>query len=74
MSQTHSKSRERAEIAFANAQSQFFARNSAVEEQDSIVLAREEKTRRLREARLAKELTDREAAIVSLLAKRARTA
>lgn len=73
MSQTHSKSREKAEIAFANAQSQFFARNSAVEELDSIVLAREEKTRRLREARLAKELTDREAATVSLLAKRART-
>lgn len=74
MIQTHSKSREKAEIAFANAQSQFFARNSAVEELDSIVLAREEKTRRLREARLAKELIDREAATVSLLAKRARTA
>ncbi|MCJ8056960.1 hypothetical protein GB928_024165 [Shinella curvata] len=74
MTQTHRKSREKAEIAFANAQSQFFARNSAVEELDFIVLAREEKTRRLREARLAKELTDREAATVSLLAKRARTA
>lgn len=74
MTQTHRKSREKAEIAFANAQSQFFARNSAVEELDSIVIAREEKTKRLREARLAKELTDREAATVSLLAKRARTA
>ena len=74
MSHTHSKSREKAEIAFANAQSQFFARNSAVEELDSIVLARKEKTQRLREARHAKELNDREAAIVSLLAKRARTA
>ncbi|WP_314092924.1 hypothetical protein [Shinella sp. M31] len=74
MTQTHSKSREKAEIAFADAQSQFFARNSAVEELDSIVLAREEKTRRLREARLAKELNDREAATASLLAKRARTA
>lgn len=74
MTQTHSKSREKAEIAFSNAQSQFFARNSAVEELDSIVLAREEKTRRLREARLAKELNDREAATVSLLAKRATTA
>lgn len=70
MSQTHSKSRQKAEIAFANAQSQFFARNSAVEELDSLVLAREEKTRRLREARLAKELQDREVAIASLLTKR----
>ncbi len=72
MSQTHSKSRQKAEIAFANVQSQFFARNSAVEELDSLVLAREEKTRRLREA-LAKELNDRETATASLIAKRART-
>jgi hypothetical protein len=74
MSQTHSKSRQKAEIAFANAQSQFFARNNAVEELDSLVLARDEKTRRLREARLAKELKDREAATASLIAKRAKTA
>ncbi|WP_411036545.1 hypothetical protein [Shinella sp. BYT-45] len=74
MSQTHSKSRQKAEIAFASAQSQFFARNSAVEELDSLVLAREEKTRRLREARLAKELKDREAATASLIARRAKTA
>lgn len=74
MSQTHSKSRQKAEIAFANAQSQFFARNSAVEELDSLVLAREEKTRRLREARLARELNDRETATAALIAKRARTA
>lgn len=70
MSQTHSKSRQKAEIAFDNTQSQFFARNSAVEELDSLVLAREEKTRRLREARLAKELKDREATTASLLTKR----
>lgn len=74
MSQTHSKSRQKAEIAFANAQSQFFARNSAVEERDFLVLAREEKSRRLREARLTRDLKDREAAIASLLSKRARTA
>ena len=74
MSETHSKSRQKAEIAFADARSQFFARNSAVEELDSLVQAREEKTRRLREARLAKELKDREAATASLIAKRARTA
>lgn len=71
MSQTHSRSRQAAEIAFANAQSQFFARNSATEELDSLVVAREEKTRRLREARQEKELRDRQAATASLIAKRA---
>jgi hypothetical protein len=73
MSQTHSKSRQQAEIAFGDAQTQFFARNSAVEELDSLVRAREEKTLRLREARLAKEEHDRTAATASLLAKRAKT-
>ncbi len=74
MSQTHSKSRQKAEIAFANAQSQFFARNAAVEELDFPALAREEKTRRLREARLSKELKDRKAATAALVAKRAKLA
>jgi hypothetical protein len=55
MAQTHSKSRQRAEIAFGKTQSQFVARQRVVEERDSLVLAREEKTTRLREARLAKE-------------------
>lgn len=55
MSETYSKSRQQAEIAFANEQSQFFARNSAVEELDAEVQARDAKTARLREARLAKE-------------------
>ncbi|MBB3660063.1 hypothetical protein FHX15_005332 [Rhizobium sp. BK650] len=72
MSQIHSKSRQRAEIAFANAQTQFFARNGAVEELDSIVRSRKEKTLRLREARLAKEAQDRATATASLLAKRAK--
>ncbi len=70
MSQTHSKSRQKAEIAFASVQSQFFARNSAVEELDALAQAREEKTIRLRQARLAKEATDRVAATASLVAKR----
>lgn len=74
MSQTHSKSRQQAEIAFANAQSQFFGRNRATEELESLVQAREAKTLRLREARLAKESKDREAATASLLAKRAKRA
>ena len=72
MSQTYSKSRQQAEIAFGDAQTQFFARNSAVEELDSLVRSREEKTLRLREARLAKEVHDRAIATASLLAKRAK--
>ncbi|MDR6759713.1 hypothetical protein J2Y48_005031 [Mycoplana sp. BE70] len=68
----HSKSRQQAEVAFANAQSQFFGRSSAAEELDSLAQAREEKTLRLREARLAKESKDHEAAAASLLAKRAK--
>ena len=51
MTQAYSKSRGKAEIDIADAQSQLFARNSAVEELDSIVLGREEKTQRLSEAR-----------------------
>ncbi|MGM4984820.1 MULTISPECIES: hypothetical protein [Rhizobium] len=72
MTQTYSKSRQKAEIAFGNVQSQFFARNNAVDELDFLARSREEKTLRLREARLAKELQDRTAATASLLAKRAR--
>jgi hypothetical protein len=73
MTQTHSKSRQQAEIPFGNAQSQFFARNSAVDELDSIVRSREEKTLRLREARLAKETHDRAVATAALIDKRAKT-
>jgi hypothetical protein len=55
MTNTPSKSRQQAETAFAAAQSEFFARGRAVDELDSIAQAREEKTLRLRAARLAKE-------------------
>ncbi|QLF69129.1 hypothetical protein FE840_006030 [Peteryoungia desertarenae] len=74
MADTYSKSRQQAEIAFGNTQSQFFARGQALEEQDSLVNASEEKTLRLREARLAKELSDREAATSALILKRSRKA
>lgn len=73
MTQTHSKSRQQADIAFGNAQSQFFARNSALEELDSIVVARDEKTLRLRAARLAKELQDSVRPVAGTTAKRRRT-
>jgi hypothetical protein len=56
MAQTHSKSRQQAEIAFGKAQSQLLAHRRVVEERDSVELARAEKTLRLREARLAREL------------------
>ena len=49
------KSRQTAEIAFAKTQSQFLARNRVLDEQDAIVSARDEKTIRLREARLTRE-------------------
>lgn len=53
------KSREHAQAAFSHLQSQFFARGSAVDEMDHVIRSREEKTSRLREARLAKEEQDR---------------
>lgn len=56
---SQSKSREHAELAFSDVQSQFFGRGNAVEEIDHVTRSREEKTSRLREARLAKEEADR---------------
>ncbi|WP_425299314.1 hypothetical protein [Pseudaminobacter soli (ex Zhang et al. 2022)] len=70
LSQTCSKSRQQAEIAFSHAQSQFFARNNSVNELDSLARSSQERTLRLREARLAKEVQDRAAATPSLLPKR----
>lgn len=73
MTETHSKSRQKAEIAFSNAQSQFFARGHAVEELQSIERSRDDKTQRLRAARLEKELADRTSAAAALVKKRAKT-
>ncbi|MBD8653190.1 hypothetical protein IFT66_19050 [Rhizobium sp. CFBP 13726] len=72
MTQTHSKSRQQAEIAFGNTQTQFFSRNHAVAEMDSLVAARETKTQRLRQARLAKDADDIARASAGLIAMRAR--
>jgi hypothetical protein len=55
MTETYSKPRQQAEIAFSHTQSQFLARNHAVEGVDPVVQAREAKTTRLRGARMAKE-------------------
>jgi hypothetical protein len=72
MAEIHSKSRQRAEIAFGKAQSQLLARERAVEERDSIVQARAEKTLQLRQARLAKESRDRTTATAAFISKRTR--
>ncbi|WP_208247058.1 hypothetical protein WGT02_23760 (plasmid) [Rhizobium sp. T1470] len=73
MTETYSRSRQQAEIAFGNVQMQFFAKNNAVGELESEAERRDAKTARLREARLAKELADRTSATSALLAKRAKT-
>ncbi|WP_184470847.1 hypothetical protein [Rhizobium esperanzae] len=70
MTETYSKARKQAEIAFGNAQSQFLARNRAVDETDPTLRAREEKTLRLRQAREAKEEQDRLAAATAPAGKR----
>ena len=64
MTETYSKSRQRAENAFSAmlTQAQFFAKNHAAEELEAVAQARDAKTQRLREARLAKESEERMAA------------
>lgn len=71
MSEQHSKSRHQAELAFGKTQSQFFARRQAFEELDAATAARNEKTARLREARLAKEAEDDLALAIKPVQKRA---
>ncbi|MBB3424577.1 MULTISPECIES: hypothetical protein [Rhizobium] len=69
MTETYSKSRQQAEIAFGNVQGEFFAKNSALEELESAAQARNAKTLRLREARLAKEQAEQASATSTLVAK-----
>jgi hypothetical protein len=57
-----SKSRQKAEQAFLKTQSQSLARNRILTENEGIEAARNEKTNRLRELRMAKEAADRAAA------------
>ena len=66
MTETFSKSRQKAEVAFSKTQSQFIARDHAVEEQEFLAQAREAKTLRLRQARLDKEAGDRARVTASL--------
>ncbi len=70
MTQTHSKSRQQAELAFGKLQTPFFAKIHAVDELQAAVDARDAKTARLKAARLAKELADRKSAAAALVSKR----
>ena len=70
MKETYSKSRQQAEIAFGKEQTEFFARGQAVEVQESLNQARDEKTQRLREARKAMEMNERMSIAQNLLVKR----
>ncbi|WP_210104108.1 hypothetical protein [Neorhizobium galegae] len=58
MTQTYSKSRQRAEIAFGATQTQILAKADAVDEQTSLAKSREDKTARLRQARLERDRID----------------
>lgn len=69
MTETYSKSRQQAEMAFGTIQTEFFAKNNAMEELESAAQARNAKTLRLREARLAKEQAERTSATSTLVAK-----
>ena len=73
MTQTYSKSRQQAEAAFGDLQSDFFATNNAAEELASIAQTRDAKTARLREARLATEQAGRTSAASAPLAKRSKS-
>ena len=55
MSEAVSKAWKLAEIAFDKTQSQFLARARAFEEHDTVTAERDEKTQRLRAARLERE-------------------
>ncbi|MBV0893559.1 hypothetical protein KTN05_17400 [Paracoccus sp. Z118] len=59
MTQASSRTRAQAEIAFAEAQSQFLARERPIDELDAIAQARAEKTLRLKTARMARDEEER---------------
>lgn len=61
MTENRSNARERAELVFSKLQGPLSARDRAFEEINAIRAAGAEKTQKLREARLAKELYDKEA-------------
>jgi hypothetical protein len=64
------QSRDLADALFVATQSQFYGRGEAAAELNAAIAAREEKTARLREARLTKDRRDLIAATAAKLAKR----
>lgn len=70
MTQSFGKAREKAETAFGKTQSQFLARDRILSEQDALVRARDEKTARLRDLRMAKEASDLAASLENTPVKR----
>lgn len=69
MSDNSMKTRERAESAFAKAQTQFMARRRITSEIDAVAAAQAEKTNRLRALRLEKEARELAAGPVPAKAK-----
>lgn len=65
MSGKMSKARQIAEIAFDKTQSHFLDRTRAMQERDVEIAEREEKTRRLRTARLERERAGKQSATPS---------
>ena len=72
--ETYSKSRQQAEIAFGKTQTEFFPMGQALEALDTIAQARDEKTRRLREAHKARELADEMSAMIAIARKHSKRA
>ncbi|GGG13590.1 hypothetical protein GCM10010924_48400 [Rhizobium wenxiniae] len=70
MTEKYSKTRQDAETAFGMVRTEFFSKNNAREELQSVEKARDAKTLRLREARLAKEHADQATATATLASKR----
>ena len=64
------RSRDQADTAFSKTQTQSLSLGRIVSEQDAVSRAREEKTARLRELRLAKEAADQLAAATAPAPKR----
>lgn len=71
MTPQQSKLRQQAEIAFRKLRAPALAKDRPEEKGHAAVEAHNEKTARLRTARLAKELADRKSSTSALIAKRA---
>ncbi len=73
MTQRHSRPRQQAENAFRKLLAPVIASDIAEHDRQAVAKARDEKTARLRAARLAKELADRTSVTAALIARRSVT-